>query len=89
VQSIHALREFIKDHPETDYEWYMNSNYLGWLSVKNEHDLINLMHRASDKGVKVSAFREPDIGNEVTAIALEPSPISKKLCANLPLALSG
>lgn len=89
VQSIHALREFIKDHPEADYEWYMNSNYLGWLSVKNEHDLIALMHKASNKGVKVSAFREPDIGNEVTAITLEPSPVSKKLCARLPLALSG
>ena len=89
VQSIHALREFINDHPDIDNQWYLNSNYIGLLSVKNEYDLKELMNKASAKGIRVSAFREPDIGDAITAIAMEPSPISKKLCANLPLALSG
>jgi hypothetical protein len=34
-------------------------------------------------------FREPDINNEITAIAVEPSEKSRKLCSNLPLALKG
>lgn len=89
VQSIHALREFINDHPEIDNQWYLNSNYLGLLSVKNEYDLKELMIKASAKGIRVSVFREPDIGDAITAIAMEPSRDSKKLCANLPLALSG
>lgn len=89
VQSMHALREFVNDHPDIDSEWYSNSNYLGLLAVKDEYHLDSLIQKANEKGVRVSVFREPDIGDRITAIAMEPSPISKKLCARLPLALSG
>jgi hypothetical protein len=88
VQSLHALQEFGIQYPEVTKEWYIKSNYLGLLSVKSEQDLLVLAGKASTKGVRISVFKEPDIGNEVTAIALEPSPVSKKLCARLPLALS-
>jgi len=37
--------------------------------------------------LKTTIFKEPDIGNEVTAIAVQPSEKSKKLTSNLPLAL--
>ena len=88
VQSLHALQEFSVQHPEVTKEWYAKSNYLGLLSVKSEPDLLLLAQKAEAKGIRVSLFREPDIGNAVTAIALEPAPASKKLCARLPLALS-
>lgn len=32
-----------------------------------------------------TAFREPDIGNEITAIAIEPCKLSQKLVSKIPL----
>lgn len=84
---MHALRQFIKDHPEIDKEWFEKSNYLGFLSVADEHELIKLIESALAKGIKFSIFREPDIGNQITAIAIEPGAKSKKLCSNLQLGL--
>lgn len=88
VQAAHALRQFVAEHPEKDKEWFENSNYLGLLSVSNEEALQFLITQAIDKEIKFSVFREPDIDNQITAIALEPSAKSKKLCAKLKLALS-
>jgi hypothetical protein len=85
---MHALREFVQNHPEIDREWYSKSNYLGLLSVKNESDLIVLLDKAMSRGIRASAFREPDIGDRITAIVLEPSPQSRRLCSSLPLALA-
>ena len=87
VQGMHALRQFVKDHPDIDKEWFEKSNYLGFLSVENEHALIKLAEQALAKGIKFSIFREPDIDNQITAIAIEPGPKSKKLCSNLQLGL--
>jgi len=88
VQSMHALRQFTAEHPEVDRLWFEQSNYLVLLSVSNEVELYNLMERAQSQGIQVSIFREPDIGDQITAIALAPGPRSKKLCSNLKLALS-
>jgi len=49
--------------------------------------LISYAQKASDRGIKISIFREPDLNNEITAIALDPSEASTKLVSNLPLAL--
>lgn len=87
VQAAHALRQFTETYPEKDVEWYCNSNYLGLLSVETQVDLLALMFRAQDLGLRVTAFKEPDIGNEVTAIAIEPHPLATELCKNIPLAL--
>jgi len=86
---MHALRQFTAEHPEVDQAWFESSNYLGLLSVCNEEELHKLIERAADLGIKHSIFREPDIGDQVTAIALEPSTTSKKLCSGLKLALRG
>ena len=45
------------------------------------------MEKAKAKGIQTSVFQEPDIGNEITAIALEPSDTTRRLVSNLPLAL--
>lgn len=84
---MHALRQFVKDHPDIDKEWFEKSNYLGFLSVADEHELVKLAEAALAKGIKFSIFREPDIDNQITAIAIEPGIKSKKLCANLQLGL--
>jgi len=86
VQAAHALREFVSQHEAIDRHWYETSNHLAILAVPNEEALLRLLERAEDQGLCVSAFKEPDRGDETTAIALEPK--AKRLCKNLPLALS-
>jgi hypothetical protein len=75
------------EHPEIHSEWYKNSNYLGLLSVANEAELQRLIEQATLHDIRFSVFREPDIDNQITAIALSPHPKSKKICSNLKLAL--
>lgn len=87
VQSCHALRLFVHEHKEIELEWYNNSNYLALLSVNNESELIELLRMAHNKNIPASYFREPDMQNQITAIALAPGSKSKKLCSKLKLAL--
>ncbi len=86
VQSCHAIRQFTADHPDVDAEWFTSSNYLALLSVPNEVSLMRLIVAADDHGLRWSAFREPDVGGAITAIAIEPG--GKELCFGLPLALA-
>jgi len=87
VQSCHAMRQFTADHPEVDNDWFAKSNYLALLSVDNEIELMRLLVAATDAGLRSSAFREPDVGGAITAIAIEPHPKAAELCKSLPLAL--
>lgn len=89
VQAMHAAIQFQHDYPEHAAAWYKQSNYLGFLSVSNEDELTRIIHKASALGIKFSVFREPDIDDRITAIALEPGTLSKKLCSNIKLALRG
>ena len=87
VQSCHAIRQFVADYPDVDAEWFKNSNYLALLSVDNEVELMRLLVSAHDLKLRCSAFREPDVGGAITAIAIEPHPKAVELCKPLPLAL--
>lgn len=87
VQSIHAAIQFAMEHAEEHREWFEKSNYLGMLAVANEQELHCLIIKAQEQGIKCSVFREPDIDNQVTAIALGAGRKSKKLCSSLQLAL--
>ena len=67
-----------------------DSNYICCLSVQNEQELQNLIEKALRNNIRFSVFKEPDIEDQVTAIALEPgqkTKKTKKLCSNLKLAL--
>ena len=83
------MRQFAADHSELDRPWFERSNTLALLSVSDEDALKRLADKADDLDLKLSLFREPDLGNALTAIALEPGPRSQRLCRNLPLALGG
>lgn len=87
VQSIHAAIQFAMEHPDTNKVWFENSNYLGFLSVADEIELSKLIELASYNDIQFSVFKEPDIDNQITAIALAPGPKTKRLCSNLKLAL--
>lgn len=86
-QSLHAFREFIAHHPETEGEWYKVSNYIAILSVADEPALLALLAKADERKLRCSSFREPDLDGQLTAIAIEPGLATRKLCSGLPLAL--
>lgn len=85
VQSAHSAINFQYEHSELAKEWNTNSNYLIFLTVENEEELYKLKQKVKNKGIKYTSFYEPDIGNRLTAITLEPGIISKKLTSNLKL----
>ncbi len=87
VQGIHAAVQFQKEHPGTEREWFEKSNTLAFLQAEDEEALERLAEAAGRRGIRFSAFREPDIGDRLTALALEPR--ARSICAGLGLALSG
>ncbi len=87
TQAIHAMRQWSEENKELDDLWFQRSNYLAVLSVKDEQELLDLIEKASRKGVKYSIFFEPDLKYEITAIVLQPGKESKRLCSRIGLAL--
>ena len=87
VQSAHAAIEFQHEHVSIAKQWNTESKYLILLSVRNEKYLLHLLEKIKKHELKYSVFKEPDINNQITAIAIEPCEKSKKICSNLPLAL--
>jgi hypothetical protein len=85
VQSAHAAIDFQHDHPEVASQWQTKSNYLALLTVADEEALIKLITKAIFTGIKHTIFREPDLGNEITAVAFEPTDAAKKLTSSCPL----
>lgn len=86
AQSVHAFREFVQEHREVEQNWYQQSNTIVILGAQSESELKTLMVNCSDFRLPFSCFREPDRGNEITAIAVGPSETTSKILAHLPLA---
>lgn len=75
------------EHTEIARAWFERSNYLACLGAKDEYELLKLIDRACERGVRFSVFFEPDLDYSITAVALEPGIESKRLCSNYGLAL--
>lgn len=86
VQSSHALVQFIFEHPEISLNWFKDP-YLVQLSVENEEQLQQLIYKLQKFNIKYSIFREPDLENQITSIAIEPSDKTRRLISHLPLML--
>lgn len=85
VQSGHALVQFQHEHPELAKLWYNQSNYLAFLTVANEEELEMLIRKAESRGINYSVFREPDMGNEITAVAFEASDDARRITSSCPM----
>ncbi len=85
-QTAHAAMEFAALYPEEWREWYRTSNSVIVLNTPNELKLYEFAEKLKKNNIKFAEFREPDIGNELTAIAICPGPMVKKLCSGFPLA---
>lgn len=64
VQGGHALAQFLLNHPSC---W--ENGTLIYLGVKSERHLMSWTKKLERKGVDVAVWREPDMANEITAIA--------------------
>jgi peptidyl-tRNA hydrolase len=87
AQAVHAALEFAVAHPQMTSDWTRESNYLILLALPDEYALMGLIEQANKLGIEHTAVREPDVNDEITAVALAPCAASRKLTANLPLML--
>lgn len=87
AQSVHAAFQFALEHFEITKQWNLQSNYIAILAAKTEEDLIFLMQRLEKKGIKYSYFRESDLNDAITAVAIEPGDAGRKATSCFPLAL--
>jgi hypothetical protein len=78
---------FATEWNHTTNDWLDQSEYICILAAENEEELKNLMQQAAELYIPCEGFREPDLDNSLTAIALAPGEKSKKLCSHLKLAL--
>jgi hypothetical protein len=84
---VHSAVEFIFKYPFLSYLWHKKSNYIASLAVKDENALTELQSALKKQKIRFCAFKEPDIGGQITAIAIEPSTQAQKICSNIPVAL--
>lgn len=82
VQSAHAAIEYAAKHPE------VAGCILVMLTVDDEHSLYWTACKLELFDVDVERFREPDMGNALTAIATS-DPIAGRKLRKLPLMLRG
>lgn len=65
------------------------SEYICCLEVENEQELEHYAWMADFLGLPNSRFHEPDLGDEMTAVAFAPYEATSHIMADLGLALRG
>ena len=92
AQLVHGMATFASDYPLTFEEWERTSNIVVCLTVPDEKTLWHLKERAeqlsdaTEDGLPVSTFVEPDLDNELTCVVLAPIDSFAELCVGFPLA---
>lgn len=85
TQSCHAAFQFAYEHPVLFRRWFEQSTYLVLLTVADEEALVRHAHLLQDHQQALSEWHEPDMGNQLTAVAIEPSPLASRVLSALPL----
>jgi len=85
AQSGHALVAFQHEHAAAYEQWHRESNNLVCLSAPSKEELAKLAYDLTVRGIEVSMFREPDLDDELTAVAVGPA--GGRALSSLPLAL--
>lgn len=73
------------EFPDEAERWHKESNNVVVVAVDNETELATLAASAEFDAVQVARFTEPDLGDELTAIAML-GDAARRWCSRLPLA---
>lgn len=87
AQSCHAAQAFMVEHGSAATDWLATSGNLVVLHASSEAVLAGIAEHAAYQGLRYSAFREPDLGNQLTAIAVH-GEAAKKLTQRMRLAFA-
>lgn len=88
AQAVHASFQFFDEWPCRVRHWLRKSNFLVIVAVPDEEALLALAAEARlGRDLETTLVREPDMGGEATALAMQPGPDAATLCASFPLAL--
>lgn len=87
AQSCHAAQAFMVEHGAAATDWLATSGNLVVLHAADESELVEIADRARGIGLIMSAFREPDLGDQLTAIAVQ-GEAAKKLTQRMRLAFA-
>lgn len=83
---MHAALAFAVEHPTLVKQWSPDP-WLVVLAAEDEAELVEYINRATRRGLIISVYREPDLDDAITGIAIQPHPETKRMCSSLPLAL--
>lgn len=86
VQACHAALQFAHEHYTVFRDWVRLSNHLIVKEAPDEATLRSVVDLARLRGHKHVLWSEPDLGNSLTAVAVEPA--GRRLFGRFPLALS-
>ena len=82
AQACHAVAQFMIEHGPCSWDNGNSSDpqngYLILLQVDDEEELLEWQETFEWKGSKTSLFREPDMNNEVTVMAVLTEPKNTK-----------
>jgi len=81
---VHAVTAHIFSNPKAAGEWFATSNNLVLLEVADEAALEAVLGKLAGAGIGVSPFREPDLDDALTAVAVGDE--GRRLLSSLPLA---
>lgn len=86
AQVAHVTAEFIFSSTQSANNWKQVSNSLIVLETPDAESLSKLLEEAKAQNIHVTEFREPDMGDEITSLAFDPSPETRAFLSNLPCA---
>jgi peptidyl-tRNA hydrolase len=85
AQAVHAAIQWVIEDPDLSSIWHKKSNNVVVKHVADEAALLALAEKAYERGCVVEAFKEPDLDDATTAVAIVGGG-ANALLRDLPLA---
>ena len=85
-QSCQALMQFNCAYPALGRTWYERQNLIDVYVVPGEDALRALLVKVKTKDLKAVGFHEPQLKMQLTTIAVEATPMARKVLGKLTIA---